>query len=511
MNNKHAFIPLNGQQYQEITAYDRLHMPRQPLDWPNVPLQTKTYPPLPTIALESGVGLTKKSFWQVMEEPGSSSGRASIDIQTLSEILRLAYGYTARQRAGSQEYLYRSVPSAGALYPVEIYIAGTGIPGLPTGLFHYDIQGFSLQQLRGEEASALMAQTLAIPRSENSWVSFILSGIFFRSSWKYRKRAFRYVMLDTGHLVDNLVSALAFAGLSCLVRYDFVDERLCSLVGLDRLKEACFAMVNVRLGRQLNNTEGGVSPPEPMVPDPEITGASRVSSHEVTYDAVKQIYFTSSECLKGRCPDNRMPRFTLPEPRQWFPVRQQGVEGFGADYVGVVQGRRSRRNFVGEPIPVMSFMRLLWLMGATSSSEISVKPGLPPVTTGFLVGNVEGFDPGFYRLSGEDRRYGLLKSGSFVEQMAGICLDQLWLANAGALFLFMANLKALDDCCGARGYRYAMLEAGVLGQRLYMGSTALGLGCCGIGAFYDNEARELLDLNDDSYLLYLVAVGKVKK
>ena len=95
--------------------------------------------------------------------------------------------------------------------------------------------------------------------------------------------------------------------------------------------------------------------------------------------------------------------------------------------------------------------------------------------------------------------------------MAGICLDQRWLANAGALFLFMANLKALDDSCGARGYRYAMMEAGKLGQRLYLGSTALGLGCCGIGAFYDNEARSLLDLNDDSYLLYLVAVGNVKK
>ena len=66
-----------------------------------------------------------------------------------------------------------------------------------------------------EDASALIAETLAIPKPENSWVSFILSGIFFRSAWKYRKRAFRYVMLDTGHLVENLVSALAYvAGLS---------------------------------------------------------------------------------------------------------------------------------------------------------------------------------------------------------------------------------------------------------------------------------------------------------
>ena len=56
-----------------------------------------------------------------------------------------------------------------------------------------------------------------------------------------------------------------------------------------------------------------------------------------------------------------------------------------------------------------------------------------------------------------------------------------------------------------------MMDAGILGQRLYLGSTALGLGCCGIGAFYVHEARSLLDLNDDSYLLYLVAVGRIKK
>jgi SagB-type dehydrogenase family enzyme len=338
----------------------------------------------------------------------------------------------------------------------------------------------------------------------------MLSGIFFRSSWKYRKRAFRYVLLDTGHLVENLASALAFAGLSCSVRYDFVDERLCSLVGLDRSKEACFAIVDVRLDRRLNGAGGDVAPAEPMVPDVGVTDASRVSSHEVTYDAVKQIYFTSSERLKDCRPDSRMQLVILPEPRQWFPVRQQDVKSFGTDYIGAVQGRRSRRNFVREPIPVMSFMRLLWLMGMTPGSDMGVKPCLSPVSTGFLVGHVEGFDQGFYRFDGENNRYGLLNQGSFVEQMAGICLDQLWLANAGALFLFMANLKALDDSCGARGYRYAMLDAGELGQRLYMGSTALGLGCCGIGAFYDNEARDLLSLNDESYLLYLVAVGKVK-
>ena len=512
MSDKPDFITLNSQEYQAITCYDRLNMPRHALDWSNVPRQTKSYPLLPTTALEARVDLTGKSFWQVMEDGGGSSPKATLDIQSLSAVLGLAYGYTARQRAGGQEYLYRSVPSAGALYPVEIYVSGAGNPGLPPGLFHYDIKTFSLQQLRGEGSLARIAGTLGIPKPEKSWVSFILSGIFFRSAWKYHKRAFRYVMLDMGHLIENLVTALNFAGLSCSVRYDFVDQDLCSLVGLDRRKEACFAIVDVHPGDKGPDIEETPTIPESVEPVADVVNASRVSPHERSYDAIEGIYHTSSEDCKGGDPRGKVSLLTLPEPREWFPVRpQEDGESHGTDYAGVVQGRRSRRNFVRKPVPVRSFMRLLSLVGSTPGSGHRQEPGLPFVTTGFLVGRVEDFHQGFYRLSDEGKSFGLLKSGSFVEKMAGVCLDQLWLANAGLLFLFMCNLKTLDNTYGARGYRYAMLEAGILGQRLYLGSTALGLGCCGIGAYYDNEARELLSLIEDSYLLYLVAVGRVKK
>jgi nitroreductase len=94
--------------------------------------------------------------------------------------------------------------------------------------------------------------------------------------------------------------------------------------------------------------------------------------------------------------------------------------------------------------------------------------------------------------------------------MARICLDQRWLANAAVHFLFMTNLKELNELLGPRGYRYAMMTAGRLGERLYLTTAAMGLGCCGIGAFYDMEAADLLGLNNESRLLYVVAAGPVK-
>ena len=56
-----------------------------------------------------------------------------------------------------------------------------------------------------------------------------------------------------------------------------------------------------------------------------------------------------------------------------------------------------------------------------------------------------------------------------------------------------------------------MIQAGFLGQVVYLGATALGLGSCGIGAIYDDEAQTLLGLGNGSVLGYLMAAGIVKK
>jgi len=95
--------------------------------------------------------------------------------------------------------------------------------------------------------------------------------------------------------------------------------------------------------------------------------------------------------------------------------------------------------------------------------------------------------------------------------IAHICLNQEWLRNAGLHFLLIGDLEQIDKTYGPRGYRYAMMEAGRIGQKLYIAAASLGLGCCGIGAFYDIEAAELLNWNENNRLLYLVALGKIKR
>ncbi|EFK07446.1 conserved domain protein, partial [delta proteobacterium NaphS2] len=117
---------------------------------------------------------------------------------------------------------------------------------------------------------------------------------------------------------------------------------------------------------------------------------------------------------------------------------------------------------------------------------------------------------GFYVMNEKAKSIGFVKPGAFTASLGHICLNQEWMANASFHFLFMTNMASLEKSWGPRGYRYAMMAAGILGERLYLAASALGLGCCGIGAFYDGEASRLLGLNASSRVLYIISLGIVK-
>jgi nitroreductase len=190
----------------------------------------------------------------------------------------------------------------------------------------------------------------------------------------------------------------------------------------------------------------------------------------------------------------------------WVPLKPPGSWPEIIDYPEALFRRRSRRNFIRK---ALSGQTMDALLRSVCGSEGS--PYDQSVAVGFLVGQAEDLEPGFYLLDRERESWALVSPGQFMPRSTSICLDQEWLKNTGVHFLFLANLEALEKAWGPRGYRYAMLTAGRLGQRLYVAAEAMGMGCCGIGALYDGEAMEMLGLNRSSRLLYLVAVGAVKK
>jgi len=150
------------------------------------------------------------------------------------------------------------------------------------------------------------------------------------------------------------------------------------------------------------------------------------------------------------------------------------------------------------------------------ASLLCASPGqtIPPeeqsLQVGILADRVEGLESGFYYLDRAASTLGLVRSGQFLEEMAEACLDQVWVKRASLNFLFMVNLERMEEAWGPRGYRHALITAGRLGHRIYLGSTALGLGALSIGALYDDETAAVLRLNSASRLVYLLVSGRVK-
>jgi SagB-type dehydrogenase family enzyme len=430
-----------------------------------------------------------------------------IDAEALSLILRLAHTLTAKARSAGGDYYFRSVASAGALYPTELYMATHSLRGLDDGLYHFAIHRHCLYPLRAQDVSSHVVRFTQTPDNRVPHLSFLLTAIFFRSAWKYRDRSYRYHLLDTGHLVENVVLALKALRLPEHVSYALDDGSVNQLLGLDETKEVCLAVVHV-LGNDIMSeiTEAKIA----ELPG-EMRRASQVAAKEMDYAAVREFHQASASHISesGQKPEMFDELGVVPETWTKAPVPSVWPEIM--NYSETLFQRRSRRNFVKEPLSkdrIGSLIDSICSEDMTHSSQ--GEDYRATLSIGLLAGHVEGMEPGFYLLDTKKASLGLVTSGDFRESMAHICLDQQWLANAAAHFLFLTNLELMDLTWGARGYRYAMLTAGRMGQRLYMVATAMGMGCCGIGALYDGEAAERLSLNEASRLLYLVAVGPVK-
>jgi len=497
----------NALEYHRTTSYQRHHMQPHYLDWNNPPRTHKIYPDLPGYALDSTGSCPQKSLWDLLDSTAELNRDSQFAIKNLSDLLLLSYTLTAKRQMGRQTMYYRSVPSAGALYPTELYLCSQDIKGLDPGVYYYDIHGFSLKQLRSGNIAPFMVSGQNTAPISGAAATILLSGIFFRSSWKYRTRAFRYVPLDTGHLLENIGLALNLYALPYTITYAFDDERHNHLIGVDGKREGCFAGIYI-----LGQTEK--QPPQESANrdlealDPTILDASRVSAREREDETISAMYQLGSIIQDrsmvnglGQVTDQKiLDSFSITAPRKPDPIMP---------FAESVLKRRSQRAYRPGPYPRRHLMQLLALMSSpVSTKSIPHNTSDSNIAIGFLANNVADVQPGFYLLDQADKKCHLVKPGNLIPQMAAVCLDQDWLRRAPLHFLFMANLQQLDRRLGPRGYRYGMIDAGRMGQRLYLGATAMGDGCCGIGALYDQEAKDLLGLNEGSYLLYLVAVGE---
>ena len=146
----------------------------------------------------------------------------------------------------SQNYLLRTAPSAGALYPVETYLAVHKVEEMEPGIWHLNLPDFCLELLKEMDTRQALVQACLGQRfMGEASVNFIWTGILNRAMWKYRERAIRYICMDAGHICQNLMLAATALNLGCCPVGAFFDGEVENLVGVDGHEEVALYLAAV--------------------------------------------------------------------------------------------------------------------------------------------------------------------------------------------------------------------------------------------------------------------------
>ena len=222
-----------GDLYHQQTTYLRNAMPQGGLDWANQPSPYKVCPDaLKLISLLPSDERGGKPIWKTIAERRSirEFSRQPIRFQDLSQLIWATQGITLK----AQGFSFRASPSAGALYPIETYIAVNRVEEMVAGLYHYNLREGQLALLReGYLGRDLAYAGLNQEILEEAASVFIWTAVVERSKWKYRERAYRYIYMDVGHIGQNLYLAATALNLGCCTVGAFFDEEVDRVVGID--------------------------------------------------------------------------------------------------------------------------------------------------------------------------------------------------------------------------------------------------------------------------------------
>jgi SagB-type dehydrogenase family enzyme len=226
-----------GDKFQRETKYSRERLLGGKLDWAIKPDAYKNYPSAEVIKLPQN--LFKKSLDLIETLRIRRSVRSySPESLTLEDLSLLLWASTGIQRK-VRGFAFRTAPSAGALYPIETYLVANNVCELEKALYHYDLEGHTLEKLGGGDFTKRISQAALEQKTcMEASVVFVWTAIFERSKWKYAQRAYRYIYLDAGHIAQNLALAATSIGLGSCQIGAFFDDEINQILGVDGTDES---------------------------------------------------------------------------------------------------------------------------------------------------------------------------------------------------------------------------------------------------------------------------------
>jgi SagB-type dehydrogenase family enzyme len=229
--------------YHLHSANVRRRLPDLTVDHDRHPLRFRTYPGAQRLDLPGRDFNLTAPLGEALGE--RSSVRAfelqPLPLDLLGRLLHASYGLRRPGQLIGQGVAERPAPSAGGLYPLEIYVATHLVVDLPDAIYHYDPRSHALELRRPGLAQHQLAEmTIGQDMLLQANVVCIITAVFQRTMWKYGPRGYRYVWLDAGHVGQNLYLVTEALGLGSVAIGGFYDAEVNALLDLPADEEAIY-------------------------------------------------------------------------------------------------------------------------------------------------------------------------------------------------------------------------------------------------------------------------------
>lgn len=358
---------------------------------------------------------------------------------------------TSTKKYGNEEVNLRANPSAGGLYPCEIYLQIRGVKGFLSGIYHYEPLNNNLTLIHELSNDGLEYYF----NTDSKKFIFLISNVYFRSSWKYENRTNRYLLLDTGHQLGSIFAALKIEDIKFNLKFDFDKKALNEEFGFDTQEFfQCAILVDNEKDTKLKKLRENlvhVSPTD---------------------------YFIKNSFLEEFI--EKLENEKLDENLNLEFLKKIELNNIQES----IDKRRSIRGFKKEPISKKEFEQI-----TKNIFDIAIVLGIEIF---FVNNNVEDMSKGTYK------NVTLKTSGDFKVLATKLAFNQK--LGGDSCFTLFYTSKSENN------YIISYIFSGFLAHIINLRATALNIGCSGIGAYFDDETKKAL--NTSNNILYLQAIGK---
>ncbi|HEX7746417.1 MAG TPA: SagB family peptide dehydrogenase [Micromonosporaceae bacterium] len=406
------------------------------------------------------------------------SGGTDVDVEHLARLLFFSAGVVRVASAAGQPTFFRAAGSAGNLHPLELYVATGGLGGgLAAGLYHFAPEAFCLEELSTGDCRPALADAVAAPQVAATPLVVVVTGIPWRTAWKYAERGWRHVYWDAGTLLANVLAVAEGHGLPANVLLGFVDSALCRRLGLDGVAE--FPVAVSTIGAPT------ASPPAARCEEPGLA-ANALSAAPVEFPGITRVQHAGDLATAEQVAAWR--EAVVPDlPRAGNAVDPPAAAG--REPIESVVLRRGSTRRMRRGVPPAEVLR--WPMGVATRHlpADAIPAGASLLRHELAVHAVPDLPPGLYHwVAGVPQRYRAIPEADVRALSRRLCLDQPLGGDSAYTDFTCTDLEQVLDGYGDRGYRVAQLEAGVAAGRLQLAAFALDHGATSL-TFFDEEVR----------------------